>query len=171
MKKSLSFIVIFVIVVSTAFYIWTAKLAKKKSNDMLSRFKEIESSLGYYADSDRARIDAVEGVYPGTFMKLELTLLIDSLRESYEFRSQVFKDAQYIKDRRIKAGRLLLGIRKYNEWKKNMVDSQMPDTIRYNLDFGVFDEKKWMNYYFESAPREESITYLNFLKNQIIQNN
>ena len=72
MKKYLIALIVFIVAITVAFFFWTARSAKKKSDDLLSKFKEIDSSLNYSSDSthDLKGVGAIQRVYPilGAFL-------------------------------------------------------------------------------------------------------
>ena len=173
MKKPLIIIVPLAITVCIAFYIWTAISAKQKYNDLMSKFKEVDSGLTSSSVSvvPNGGTSAVEEVYISSSMKSQLILLIDSLKDIYEISSENSKQVRSTKELRLDTKRLLSYIQNYNQLKKIEVDSQMPDTIIYNSGLAKFNGQKWQSDYFEGVPKEVSITYLNFLRNQLIKNN
>ena len=171
MKNPFFLVVVLAITVCTVFYIWAAMLAKQKANDLVSKFKDIDSSLKSSTESRGNENSEVEEVYIISSMKSQLVLLIDSLKESYEISSEDSKQVKQAKGLRFDTRRLLSYIQSYNQLKKSKHGSQMPDTVLYNPVSAKFDERKWYSDYFEGAPKEVSITFLNFLRNQLIKDN
>lgn len=51
-----------------------------------------------------------------------------------------------------------------------MVDSAIPDTIKYWPASEKFSEQRWYADNFENQPKFAVITYLNYLRNQLLRN-
>ena len=160
-------IIVILIALVAAFYLWSAISAKKKSDGLMSRFKEIDSSLIYSRDSTHNRKGAVEKLYPISLMKSQIILLIDSLKENYEKIPESSKPIEISKQLQFDIVRLLQNVQQFNKFV-GYVDSRIPDTIKYWHGVGKFSELKWFSTYFKSAPKEASITYLNNLRNQVL---
>ena len=169
MKKYSVILIVNLIAFIAIIYLWSAILAKKKSDDLRSKFKEIDSSLIFHSDSTHTQkgIGAVEKLYPISLMKSEIILLIDSLKENYERIPESSRQIETSKQLHLDIVRLLQNILQFNKLKWDMVDSRMPDTIKYCPGLDRFSEQKWFSTYFNNISKEASITYLNYLKNQI----
>jgi hypothetical protein len=171
MKKSLIIITALAIAVCTAYFIRTAILSKQKSNDLLSKFKEVNSTLTSSSDSAVTKNGALQKVDIHYLMKSQMILLIDSLKENYKTSSEELKQAKSMAKLRLDLKRLLSYIHNYNQMKMSEVDSQMPDTIIYNSGLVKISGQKRQSGFFEGVPKEVSITYLNYLRNQVLKNN
>ena len=173
MKKVPIIVSIVGLIVCIIFYLWTANSARRKSDDILSRFQEVNKQLASSNDSFLARegIDALQDLYGRAELKTQIILLIDSLKAAYEAPPQSLEKTRSIVQRRSDIKRLYYKIQEYNQLKKSQGSSQSQDTIMYLIGHEPFDEQKWFSTFFGSVPREVSITYLNFLKDKALKTN
>jgi len=168
MKKYPIILIALVITIIAAFYLWTAREAKEKSDDLISKFKEVERSLDNSTDSIRSNkgVGAVEQLYPSSALKSKIILLIDSLKDNFEnIQSSTIDLSNQLE---LDFKRLLHDLQQFNKFKWDMVDSQIPDTVRYWSGVDKFSEQKWLSTYFKNEPKEAIITYLNYLRNQFL---
>ena len=170
MKKYLIILIALIITIIAAFYWWTAREAKNKSADLITKFKEVESSLDKSIDSTRNNkgIGAVEQLYPSSALKSQIILLIDSLKENCENIKSSSTTIEISKHLELDFKRLLHDIQQFNKFKWVLVDSQMPDTVKYWSGIDKFSEQKWLSTYIKSESKEAIITYLNYLRNQFL---
>jgi len=155
--------------VAAAFYFWTARETKNKSDSLLSRFKEVDSSLSVSTDSinNSNGVGSVQQVYLISQLKSQIILLIDSLKESYQKIEETSSSTTISKTLKSDTIRLLKNIQEFNKTKWNIVDSQIPDTIKYWARSDKFSEEKW-HFTFESSQQQEILIYLNYLRDRII---
>ena len=155
------------------FYIWTAIIARKKSDEILSKFNEINNQIKSTNDSitQENGIGAFDTPFQIAYMNTEIILLIDSLKQHYEDMPATPELITPSKQLESDIKRLLKYIQQVNKFKWDMVDSQSPDTIKYWEPDEAFNQEKWFSYFFNKQPKEPSITYLNYLKNEAIKNN
>jgi hypothetical protein len=153
-------------------YFWTAMSARKKSNEILAKFNEVNNEIKSANDSitPQQRISAAQKNLPVGMMNSQIILLIDSLREQYE-NSDIFREKKLAPQLERDIRRLLRYIREVNEFKWMAVDSRIPDTIKYWPNASPFNENEWLSSFFRGQPKEVTITYLNYLKNEAIANN
>jgi hypothetical protein len=172
MKKYSIGLIILLISIIAGFYLWTAREAKKKSDDLLSRFEKVERSLSYASDStpNSMGVGAVQQIYPISSLKSQIILLIDSLKENFEIISDSSKTTQISKRLHSDFKRLIQSIRELNKLKWDMVDSKIPDTINYWARSDEFSEKKWITT-FDKTTKEGIVTYLNHLRNETLSTN
>ena len=170
MKKHSVILIVILIAVVATFYLWSAIIARKKSDDLMSKFKEIDRSLTFSSDSAHSQegIGAVEKLYPISLMQSEIILLIDSLKENYERIPNSSRQIETSKRLQPDIVRLLQNIQQFNKLKWDMADSRIPDTINYRPGLDRFSEQKWFSTYFKNTPKEASITYLNYLRKQVL---
>ena len=169
MKKYSIALIAFLLFLTIGFYLWTAILARKKSDDILAKFKEVNNSLSRRHDTIQKQIGVggIEEMLQISSLKSGLILLIDSLKSDYENipeSSRLNLDKTELK---ANAMRLLRDVQQCNELRWAMVDSIIPDTIRYWSDMDRFSEERWYSTYFQNKPKEVVITYLNYLRNQV----
>ncbi|MEO6720069.1 MAG: hypothetical protein ABIN67_06870 [Ferruginibacter sp.] len=169
MKRNFIVLIFILVAFTTAFFLWTARSAKKKSDDLMSKFKEIDRGIGTSKDSahNSKGIVAVEEFYPISVLKSETILLIDSLKENYENIVEPSKSIAISKYLRPDFKRLLNNIQQINKLKWDLVDSKTPDTVAYWTRSDKFSEKKWL-ITFESSSKEEIFIYLNYLRSEIL---
>jgi len=170
MKKIGVIIVIVLALTGGAFGIWSAVVAKKKSDDIVSKLKEVNEDLASYNDSiDVERTGASLAVnYPAIDLYNQIVLLIDSLKAQYAPMSDEphrVKPPQSM-ERDIK--RLAKYIQQVNKVEWDMVDSKIPDTISYWENPAAFNADKWYADFFRDQYKVQSITYLDYLKNQAV---
>ena len=172
MKKAPIILTIIVLLAGLAFYLLTAFYAKKKSEEILEKFKDAKKEIAASFDSSRTKseIDAVQNIYPISEMNTKIILLIDSLNNQLENMSSTSKIIISEKSES-DLKRLLAYIQGVNKLKWNLVDSKIPDTIKYWSVGEKFTEEKWISLFFKDQPKEVVITYLKYLKNQTAANN
>ena len=170
MKKYSIILISLVIIIIAAFYFWTAREAKTKSDDLISKFKEVEHSLDNSTDSIRSNkgVGAVEQLYPSAQLKSQIILLIDSLKDKFENIQSSSTTIDLSSQLELDFKRLLHDIQLFNNFKRDMVDSQIPDTVKYWSGLDKFSERKWLSTYIKNEPKEAIITYLNYLRNQFL---
>ncbi len=156
-----------------ASYLWTASLAKRKSDDIMSKFREINNHLASSGDTIMSENGhgAIQTTYQISSTKSQLILLIDSIEENYENMRPPVGSGKMPTQLRSDIKRLLRSVQQFNQLKWNFADSAIPDTIKYWSESGKFSEQKWFSTYFENAPKEAAITYLNDLRDQILATN
>jgi uncharacterized protein YxeA len=170
MKKYSIILIALIITIIAAFYLWTAREAKNKSDDLISKFKEVERSLDNSTDStpNNKGIGAIEQLYSSSALKSQIILLIDSLKENFENIKSPSTTTELSKHLELDFKRLLHDIQQFNKFKWDMVDSKIPDTVKYWSGIDKFSEQKWLSTYFKTEPKEAIITYLNYLRNQFL---
>ena len=150
-------------------YFLSARVARKKSDEIVSKFREVDSSLQLITDSSNLQkgIESIQGTYMFSSLRSKMILLIDSLKEDYAMMPETIEPIHITKPMRATIGRLLNDIQEFNKMKWDMVDSAIPDTIQYGMDPNSFGLKEKFANNFDNVPKVVSITYLNYLRNQI----
>lgn len=169
MKKSSIIFIIILGSIVIGFNLWTAMLARKKSNELLTRFKEVDSSLQASTDSAKksTATDTSIQFYPIYLLKSQSILLIDSLKEKLENIPESSHPNEISTQTKIGFKRLLNNIQQINKWKWTMVDSKIPDTLRYWGRADKFSGEKWLSL-FDSSTKDETMIYLRHLRNEFI---
>lgn len=100
-----------------------------------------------------------------------IVMMIDSLQENYrigQYHNVSAADGNFLQVGEMK---LLDSIVLYNENLWDFMDSAIPDTIDYWDESASFSKQKWFTFYFIDKTAEEKITYLNYIKYQILNEN
>lgn len=168
MKRVHLLFVISVLAAAVFLFLYSARSERKKREDILEKFEEIDAQLNSTNDSldSEKGIGAIQGNLSIVLMNNEIILLIDSLREKFESKPGETSLSQLKPD----IMRLLVYIQEANKLKRDMVDSRIPDTIKYWTSTADFNQEKWYSMYFKQS-NEVAITYLNYQKNEAIANN
>ena len=161
MKRFTLVFVIVVAVIGGAFYIWSATAARKKSNDILSKFKEIDKQI-------KASNDSIGSQNEIAYKNHAIIPLIDSLITKYREMPDTDQPVIPSTQMQLDLKRLLNYIQDENKFRWNLVDSWFPDTISYWPGSKLFDEQKWLSDFLINQPKVVSITYLNYLRNQAV---
>jgi hypothetical protein len=172
MKKHSILLYTLTIAIVAAFYLWSARKAETNSESSLSKFKELERNLEKSIDAKQSDtgIGDVKKFYPTSVLKSQIIFLIDSLKHAFE-KIQSPSTIEQSKQSQLDLKRLLRYIQQFNRSKWDMVDSQLPDTIKYWQDADNFSDRKWLHTYFNDQSKETAITYLNHLRNQVLNAN
>jgi hypothetical protein len=171
MKKTPILITTLVVVIVSSFYIWTALLARKKSDDIMSKFKETEESFRKSEASGQDTHDgigAVDKIYPAALLKSEIIQLIDSLKENLDSSSRPIHNSKQLEGN-FKI--LLRNIQTFNRLRWRMADSKIPDTITYWPSSDKFSEEDWIKTFVRGQPVVAIQTYLTYVKNQLLSVN
>ena len=169
MKRLPLILVIIFATIIVAFYFWSAMVARKKQQDLLSKFNEVNKELNARMDSMNAkqRIADAQKSLPVGMMNSNIVLLIDSLKGQFELPENAPHKVSRAKLER-DVMRLLDYIREVNKYKWMAVDSIIPDTISYWPVSTPYSKEKWLSLFF--GQKEATITYLNYLRQQAIGN-
>jgi hypothetical protein len=170
MKKiSLAFLILLV-TAAIAVVLWTATSERKKSDDIMSKFKEVEKSLEESQDTAHEvnGLGAVQKIYPIASLKSATVFLIDSLKEKYSNISRSAKQGEASKLLRPDVRRLLSNMQELNQLKKDVENINTTDTVKYWSASEKFSEDLWYKMFFESTSAPGVITYLNYLRNQVV---
>jgi hypothetical protein len=164
--KMNKYLMLIIILTAAGFYIWSAREARKKSDDIMARFKEVDSSLNNIESPGKKKgMEAIQENYLDATAKSELILLIDSIKDSFDN----LPDSAIIPSVPVSTTkRLLNGIQQLNRSRWNMMDSATPDTIVYSTGADKFSEAKWNAFYFHQQPKTVVLTYCNYLRNQLL---
>ena len=133
MKKYSIALGVVIAVITAAFFYWTAKSAKKKSDSLLTKFKEVDSSLNASTDSTHnlKGVGAIQIVYPISELKSQVILLIDSLKENFGKMPGSPGSIDVPESMQSDLTRLLHNVQQLNKFMWDMADSRIPDTIKY----------------------------------------
>lgn len=169
MKKYSIIISAILILIVSGFYLWSAKKASRTSENVLSQFNKVEHGLSDDVDSVQRSIGigAFEKVHSSSMLETEILSLIDSLKENAVINFDTSALVVMPESMQSDFKKLLARIRELNRYKWDIVDSHIPDTINYWIGTGAFSADKWL-LDLEGMKKEEIITYLNFLRSQIL---
>jgi hypothetical protein len=166
-KNTLILISISVILISI-FLFWTAKVAKQKSEDILSQFKHIDSSLQKSKDSlspinsNNTNKDIKEDNIEITSAGSKAVMYIDSLREFVKKSSDSHTPLTKVQIRTLKT--YLLDFNSaVNSRNTEPSDSLALKSVEGN---GFVN---WDSLYFYDTKKEIVHTYLTYLENTIIK--
>lgn len=170
MKQSPVILIAILAIAGAAFYLWTAVAAKKESDTILKKFKEVENRLASIKDTAaiKQRMENAQRIFPAAILKSQIILLIDSLKDDYALLPEHANAIDISKKKYAVIKRLLHMMQQLNHLKWDAKDSSMPDTISYWPETGKFNEQRWIKVYFDDVQKSEVITFLNYLRLQTL---
>jgi hypothetical protein len=170
-QSTIGFIVLVTIAVTC--YTWAIVMVNRKPELAVSGYKAMDAGFTNTSDSTalQKEQETANKLSPLSMMKSRIILLIDSLKQAYETIRDTTKPLQIPIGLQSDTKRLLQELQEFNRIKSAGADSRSADTISYWQGVDRFDEQNWLAVFFENASREVSITYLNYLKNQVMTKN
>ncbi len=174
MKKLLLLSFTGIAVLMIALYIFAAIAAKKKSDEIMSKFKDVNEELEkanqeLSLENDKAAAN-LGSVFSVSSMNNEVILLIDSLKEAINQMPVAGGVVRLSPQIESNSQRLILKIQTLNKLKWDMPDSRIPDTIGYWTGKENFDMQKWYAMHFLKQKKNVILNYLDVLKDQAINN-
>lgn len=128
----------------TVYYVVTAIQARRKAEDIMSKFEEVNKQLDRSSDSLND-FTSIESDWPSINVSNKIILLIDSLTLRLQAlppdQSATAAGSQFESD--IK--RLVQYTRQLNTFYWNLADSRMPDTVAYWGRAAKFSIEDWYN--------------------------
>ena len=166
MNRKMFVLVIIVCLAGIAFFALSAIRARKKSDDILAKFKAINEDLSTYSDTTSRQSHGLTLSQVARYN--QIVLLIDSLYDQYKPVSDDSEKVTPTVTMEQDTKRLLSYIQIANKWEWDIMDSAIPDTIKYWSNPKPFSTDRWYGEFFRNQYNVQVRTYLQYLKSQAI---
>ncbi len=149
------------------FFLWTAYTAKRESDQLVSRFNEIDKDLQEsnkkIADENKNLVGSIQDKYELASKKSNLFMLIDSMRE--DLNNEVAPGSSLKNE----FYRLISGVLDLNKYIRESKELSGVDTVSLNFSSETLNAEQLYKDNFVQVPKPVSITYLNYIRMQLIK--